>query len=201
MGICGSCESEEAKFKKAQAKKRADEAYRIAYEADMRKAEADKSYGEENEKKRKMEELEIHAKQLFHKVKITQDEVTAMYDQINCLLKDKKEEDAEALAKHVVAREAYLVELRTQMSFLIEQANELEMGQLSVDLKKRMDGINEQLKTQVRYCKELTEMLLQNRELVSQNEYARIKNLGLMDNDRKAYKVADVLKKAKEGNY
>ena len=44
-----------------------------AAEPHKRAADDAKRYREEIEKKRKWEELEIHAKQLFHKVKTTQD--------------------------------------------------------------------------------------------------------------------------------
>ena len=201
MGVQCSCESKEAKLKKAQANKRADEALRIAYEVDVRKDEAAKRYREDNEKKKKSVELENHAQQLFHKVKTTQNEVTTMYDQIRSLQKDNKLEDATTLAKNVVAREEYLVELRIELSYLIKQANELEMAQLSVDLNKTMDGINQQLKTQVRDCKELTEMLIENKQLVSEIEQTRSTNQHLMTDNSKAYKVADVLKRAERGDY
>ena len=201
MGVQCSCESKEAKFKKAQAKKREDEALRLAYEAAMRKDEADKRYREDNEKKKKSVELENHAQQLFHKVKTTQNEVTTMYDQIRSLQKDNKLEDANTLAKHVVARGEYMEELRTQLCYLIKQANELEMTQLSVDLNKRMDGINNQLETQVRDCKELTEKLIKNNEMASESEKTRSTNAYLMTDKSKDYKVAAVLKKAELGNY
>ena len=120
-----------------------------------------------------------------------------MYNQINCLLKDKKQEDADTLAKHVVAMEQYQKELRTHLSFLMKQANELEMNQLSVDLKKKMDGIYEQLKTQVRYCKELTEMLIVNRLLDSVNEEHRWCCNGNCVNVRDDHNVADILENVK----
>ena len=188
MGICGSRESEEARLRKAEYEKI--------------KAEDAKRHREEIEKRKLCTYMEEDARRHFQKVGNTEIEISEMYNQISCLLKGNKQESAIALARQVVGREEYLMLLRTQLTFLMKQANELEMAQLSVDMQKKMDGINKKLAKDLSDGDKLTEDLIVNGELVRRNGEIRKDHVFQMNNNgANDYKVAAVLGKAKTGGY
>ena len=182
MGICSSCETKEAKLRRA--------------EADRRAAEDAKRHQEE-EVKIMCASLEHDEKQFEKKVADIEEDISAKYIQMRSLLKENKIEAVNALARQILGWKDYLVDIRTNVYFFQKQVIRLNKGQLTSDALKKTDKINKCIAKQLSDAEKLNEGLLKNRDMGNLLDELDRDNEFLKNNDgANDYKVADVIKNA-----
>ena len=175
MGICCSCETKEAK---------------------LRRAEASQRY-KEKEVEIMCASLEHDAKQLEKKVADIEKDISDKYVQMRLLLKENKIEAVNALARQIVGWQDYLVDIRTSVSFLLKEVIRLNKGQLITDLNKKIDKINECIAKQLSDAEKLREGLVKKRDMGKTLDEIAIDINYLENNDgANDHKTAGVIKNA-----
>ena len=125
-----------------------------------------------------------------------------MYDQIKALLAKKAvhdEENANDLARQIVRKEDQLEQLHLHKQYCEKLTHELEMNQLTSDLNNTVAKASKYLQKGLIESEGLTDKLHKNQFLIEKLGDRRREIHGQLDARGDDYRVAEVLRKARDG--
>ena len=141
--------------------------------------------------------LQISINQLTNQIEAEMKDINSMYDQIRLMMANKRDADAKSLASKVVGKEKYVQQMRTNLDYLQNQANQLQINNLASDLDKTIKGINNHMDKQFNETEGLQQKLADNDFLIKRTEERRTDINALIKPDNNhAYEMEAVLKKA-----
>ena len=196
MGNSCCCSGDkEAKLRRAEENKRTDEEKKRAAVSDSR-------YREEIDPRGKIDELQRAANRYKENAKVMQGQISHMYDQIKALL-DKKgvhdEENANDLAREIVRKEDQLKQLHLHKQYCEKLTHELEMNQLTSELKNTVAKASKFLEKGLIDGEGLPDELYRNQVLTENLGDRRRAIHGQLDDRGDDHRVAEVLRKARDG--
>ena len=196
MGNSCCCSGDkEAKLRRAEENKRTDEEKKRAAGCDPR-------YREEIDPRRQIDELLIAANRYKEDTKQTQGQISYMYGQIKVLLAENgvhDEENANDLARQIVRKEEHLKHLHVHKQYCEKLAHELKINQLTSDLNNIVAKASEYLQKGLIDGEGLPDELYRNQVLTENLGDRRRAIHGQLDDRGDDHRVAEVLRKARDG--